>query len=268
MPPLLPLERLDAAMEALLERVGGVGDLVAEFPRHVLENEVDRVHLQIGSDLVHHRLDAEVALRIFGAAEISGYRFVGVHGMDDRLDVLALIDFDAADRARVLPIRAHAAVPAQLDRLEHAVGADAHLVVLRRGPAPVHADEVVFPREFQLHGRAGFPGEQGGHEVVILILVLVAESTAHVLTDDAHLVGGNSEMPRHVGPAVRDALGRGIQRELVAVPGGDCHARLHLRVVDVGGREAILEDVIGGTQSFLDVPAPIDLRLRFVLRVE
>ena len=46
-PALLPLEGLGAAADALLERVVGVRRLVARLPRHVLEDEVDRIHLQL-----------------------------------------------------------------------------------------------------------------------------------------------------------------------------------------------------------------------------
>ncbi len=44
-------------------------------------------------------------------------------------------------------------------------------------------------------------------------------------------------------------------------------ARLHLRVVHEGRGVAILEDVIGGAEAFLDIAAALRHRLRFILRV-
>ena len=48
-PARLPVERLGAAADALLERVVGVRHLVARHPRHVLQREVHRVHLRAGA---------------------------------------------------------------------------------------------------------------------------------------------------------------------------------------------------------------------------
>ena len=94
----------------------------------------------------------------------------------------------------------------------------AHLVVLRRRPAAVHADEVFFARQLELHRRARLLRQHGGDEIGVLILVLVAEVAAHVLADDAHFFRRDPEVARHVGAAVRDAAGRRVDRQLVAFP--------------------------------------------------
>ena len=108
---------------------------------------------------------------------------------------------------------------------------DADLVVLRRRPAAVHADEVFLARELELHRRAGLLREHRGDQIGVLVLVLVAEVAAHVLADDADLLLRDAEIARHVGAAVGDAAGRRVDGQLVAVPGGDADARLHLGVV-------------------------------------
>ena len=120
--------------------------------------------------------------------------------------------------AGVLAVRAHAAVAAQLDRLQRAVVRHADLVVLHGRPAAVHADEVFLARQLELHRRAGFLREHRGNQIGILILVLVAEVAAHVLADDADLLLRDAEVARHVGAAVGDAAGRRVDRELVALP--------------------------------------------------
>ena len=73
---------------------------------------------------------------------------------------------------------------------------------------------------------------------------------------------------RHVMAAIRGALGRGIQSQLVAFPAGDANAGFHLRVVHVGGGVAILEHVVGCAEALLDVSTPVDFRFGLVLRIE
>ena len=117
------------------------------------------------------------------------------------------------------------------------------------------ADEVFFARQLQLHRRACFLGEHCGDEVGILVLILVAEASAHVVADDVDFFRRYLEVARHVGAAVRDALRRRVDRQLVALPRGQRGARLHLRVMDEGGREPILEHVIRLGESGIDVAA-------------
>ncbi len=234
-PAFLPFERFRAAADAILQRVVGVGRFVVGLARHVLQHEVDRVHAQLAGHVVHHRLDAEEALRELRAAEISRRRLVGVDRVHQRFHVRNLIQVDAADGPGIFPVRAHAAVAAQLQRLQCAVAADAHLVVLHRGPAAVHADVIFLARELQLDRRAGLPGQHGRDQVGILILVLVAEVAAHVLAHHADFILRNPQVARHIGPAIGDAPGGRVDGQPVALPRGQADARLHLRVVHEGG---------------------------------
>ena len=68
--------------------------------------------------------------------------------------------------------------------------------------------------------------------------------------------------------AIRGALGRGIQRQLVPFPTRDANTRFHLRVVYVGCGVAILEYVVCFAEALLDVPAPIYFRFGLVLGIE
>src|SRR5207253_4879374 len=141
-PALLPLECFGAATDAFLEAVVRVGYLVAGFAGHILQDEIDGIHLQLVRDVVHHRFNPVEALRIFGTAEISGDGLVRVNGIDHALDVRTLIDVDAANRARVLAITTHAAVAAKLDGFEQTIARHTNLVILNRRPASMNADEI------------------------------------------------------------------------------------------------------------------------------
>jgi hypothetical protein len=116
--------------------------------------------------------------------------------------VRALVHFDTSDVARTAAVRPHAAIAAELDGVERAVVVYAYLVILLGGPAAVHGDEVFLAREFQLDGRAGALGKHGGHQVEIVILVLVAKAAAHELAHHAHFFGGQLQIARDVGMAV------------------------------------------------------------------
>ena len=190
--------------------------------------------------------------------------YTGRHG---GLDVRALIQLDAADRAGVLAIGAHAAVAAQLNGLERAVARHADLVVLDGRPPPVHADEILLARQLELDGRRRLSGQHRRNQIGVLILVLVAEVAAHVLADDADVFLREAEVAGHVGAAVGDAAGRRVDRQLVARPVRDRRARLHLRVVLERGRVAILEHVIRGREAVLHVAPARAERLDLVPRV-
>ena len=107
------------------------------------------------------------------------------------------------------------------------------------------ADEIFLARQLELHRRARLFRERGGDEIRVLILILVAEVAAHVAADDADVFRREAEVARDVAAAVGDAAGRRVDGELLALPVRDRAARLHLRVVDEGGREAIFENLIG-----------------------
>lgn len=101
------------------------------------------------------------------------------------------------------------------------------------------------------------------HQVVILALVLLAEASAHVFTDDADPLHRKPEIRRQILAAVRDALRRGIECELLPLPRGQAHARFHLRVVHMRRGVAILENPVGGPEALLDASASVHLRLYF-----
>ena len=144
----------------------------------------------------------------------------------------------------------------------------ADLVVLARRPAAVHADEVFLARQLQLDRRARLLGQHRGDEIGVLVLVLVAEVAAHVLADDADLLVRHAEIAGDVVPAVGDAAGRRVDRQLVALPTRHAGARLHLGVVHEGGGIAIFEDLRRRLQRLVDVAAFLADRLRFVAVVE
>ncbi len=97
--------------------------------------------------------------------------------------------------------------------------------------------------------------QQRGNQIGILILVFVAEAAAHVLADDAHFFVGYAQIAGHVMAAIRSALGRRVDRQLVALPAGDADARLHLRVVNVSRGVAVFEHVVGCSKTFFDISA-------------
>ena len=132
----------------------------------------------------------------------------------------------------------------------------------------MHADEVFLARELELHRRARLLGEHCRDEIGVLVLVLVPEVAAHVLADDPHAIVGQAEIAGDVMAAVGDPAGRRVNRELFALPGCDGDARLHLRVVLEGGREAILERPLGRSQPVADVAASLDVGLRLVADVQ
>ena len=64
-----------------------------------------------------------------------------------------------------------------------------------------------------------------------------------------------TQIPRVVMAAVRDALGRRVDGDFVALPLGQGAARLHLGVLHEGRGVSILEHLIGRPESRLRVPA-------------
>ena len=117
----------------------------------------------------------------------------------------------------------------------------------------MHADKVVFTGEFELHRLVGRFGKHGGHVIVILRLILVTETTAHVLTDDPHFAQRQAEVFCDIGARVRNALRRSINGQLAGIPPGDAHASLHLRIVDVLGDEGVFEDLVRFLESLFHI---------------
>jgi len=117
----------------------------------------------------------------------------------------------------------------------------------------MHADKVVFTGEFELHRLVGRFGKHGGHVIVILRLILVTETTAHVLTDDPHFAQRQAEVFCDIGARVRNALRRSINGQLAGIPPGDADASLHLRIVDVLGDEGVFEDLVRFLESLFHI---------------
>ena len=132
----------------------------------------------------------------------------------------------------------------------------------------MHADEVFLARHLQLHRRARFLREHDRDQVGVLVLILVAEVAAHVQTDDSDLLVGDSQITGDVVAAVDDAARWCVHGQLVALPRRNRRARLHLRVVVEHGGVAILEDVVSGAESSLDVAALHAGRQRLVANVQ
>ena len=127
------------------------------------------------------------------------------------------------------------------------------------------AEKVVLPRQLQLDGAPRLAREERRDEIGVLTLVLVAEPAAHVLADDADLLGRQIEIPRHIRTAVRDALGRRPQRELVALPTRHGGAGLHLGVVVVLGDVRLLDHHLRGGETGVHAAALIDLGQRLAV---
>ena len=215
--------------------------------------------------LVHDRLDAPHPLGIGGAAEVRSDGHVGVDRRDLAADVGTPEQLDAGDAAAALAVRAHAADAPELDGLQRPVAGGPHPVVLHRRPAAVDAEEVVPPRQLQLDGAPRLAREERRDEIGVLALVLVAEPAAHVLADDAYPLGRQTEVLRHVGPAVRDALGRRPQGELVALPARHRAAGLHLRVAVVLGDVGLLDHHLGRGETVVHAAPLIDLGPRLTV---
>ena len=111
----------------------------------------------------------------------------------------------------------------------------------------MHADVVVFTGKFEFHRLPGNLGQYGGHIVVVLRLIFIAEAAAHVLADDSHFAQRQGEIFGDVGARVGDALSRSEYGELASVPLGDADAPFHLGVIHMLGNVSIFEDPIGFT---------------------
>ena len=99
----------------------------------------------------------------------------------------------------------------------------------------MHAEPVVTARVFQHDWRLGVARQRGGNQVGVLVLILVAESSAHIVAHDAHLLVFQAQIPGHVMAAIGNALGRGIQGQRLALPVRQGAAGFQLRVVHKAG---------------------------------
>src|SRR5262245_40783065 len=120
--------------------------------------------------------------------EIARGGAIGIHRRERTIPIGAGIQLQATDAPGILAIGAHATVADELDGGDRAIVSDTHLILLHGGPATMHAEPVVAARVFQHDRRVGVAGERGGDEVGVLVLILVAESAAHVVAHYAHVL--------------------------------------------------------------------------------
>ena len=140
--------------------------------------------------------------------------------------------------------------------------------MLHRGPAAVHADEVIAAGHLEFDGSAHLLGQHGGDQIGVLVLILVAEVASHVLADYAHVLSRDAQVPRRIVLAVGDAAGGSVNGEPVAIPGRYRRADLHLRVMHERGAEAVLKNVVGSMEAFVDIAALVAHRQSLIARVE
>ena len=218
-------------------------------------------------DIVHHRLDAKEPLGIRRGAEVPRDSAIGVDRIDRALDVCAVVELETADAPAVLPVAAHAAVATELDRGEGAIVGHPNFVVLHRGPATVHPQPVFLAGELENHRCPHALGKHRGNEVGVLVLILVAKATAHVLTDDPDVVLAQTKVSCGVVPTVRDSLSRRIERELLALPVRQADPAFHLRIVDKRRPIPVFEDAVGLLESQVEVTAGDHHRLELAVDV-
>ena len=217
-------------------------------------------------DLVEERSEAEHGLRIGWRAIVGADDRVGVHRLDDFSEVRNLVEVGAAQVTALLAVGPDIGHRVQLYRRDGAVLFYADFVFLLRRPAAMHADVIVLPGELELHRLAGDFGEHGGHVIVVLRLILVAEAAAHVFTDHAYLAERQAKILGDVCARVGDALRRGKNRQLTRVPFGHAYAPLELRVVRVLGDVGIFKHPVGFVETLLQVsPRLLDGRAEVAL---
>ena len=107
-------------------------------------------------------------------------------GFDDFFEVGNVIEIRAAQVAALLAVGAHVRHRVERHCGDGPVFLYADLVALLRCPAAMHADVVVLAGEFELDRLTGGPGEDHRHVVVVLRLVFVAETAAHVFANHSH----------------------------------------------------------------------------------
>ena len=76
------------------------------------------------------------------------------------------------------------------------------------------------------------------------------------------------QIPRVVMAAVRDALGRRVDGDFVAIPLRQRRARLHLTILNEGRRISVLEHLIGRRESRLRIPLGSRRRSRLVREIQ
>ena len=215
LPVLLPAHQIGGDLELLL--VDGLA--LAGRDRQVLAEEVERIHPQLGGEVLHDRHGEERRLRMVGRAPGARAGEVGRHRG---------VDVTAIGRLEHVGQRcgAGAGQPARSPR----VGDPRHHVAVavgarldgrpRRGPAAGDRLLVVALDE-ELDRALRFAREPRRLDVPAIDLELRAEAAAHVVGLHVHVGGGDLERLGELSGEGRDRLRRGVRGELVAAPLGD-----------------------------------------------
>jgi hypothetical protein len=122
--------------------------------------------------------------------------------------------------------------------------------------------QVFFPAiEQELYGSAGLPGCQGRNDRVFAGVVLAAESTPHVVFDDAHLILAESQRLGDLIPHTVDVLGGIVQCQGIAFP--QCHAAVRFQAIVQGrrGLKLALHHYVCFGKALIHVATLIDLGL-------
>ncbi len=234
--PLVPAEFRGALLQVRAPH------RIRRLRRQVLDPELDRIHLHLVRELVHHDLGDERTLRMSGRA----HRAL-LAGVDEDVLVRAAAIRDLINvrqREAGGGARAARAPRLGLERGDHAVGRDAGFD-LRCRRRPIAGRQMLFLAiEHQLDRRIGRLGELGADQPFGADAQrLAAEAAAHVLADDAHVGLRNAQRAGEVLPRAVDPLRRDPRRQLVAVPLADRAVRLQADVRDDVRRVGLLDRV-------------------------
>ena len=215
---------------------------VRRLGRQVLDPELDRIHVHLVGELVHHDLGDERALRMAGRAHRPLLARVDEHVLVRPAAIRDPIDVRQREAGR----RAGAARAPRLgvERRDDAVGRHAGFDA-RGGRRPIAGREMLFLAiEHQLDRRVGLLREPGADQAFGADAQrLAAKAAAHVLADDADVGLRNAERGREVLARAVDALRRDPDRQLVAVPLAHGAVRLEADVRDDVRRVGFLERV-------------------------
>ena len=229
MPPLPVRRGAAVALDEVLARVraiaAGLGVRVISSP------QLERIEVELRGQLVERALEPERALDEAGRAERLRRRQVELRTVGRRLEVRAGVQHQQRSLGHRDPaVGADRVHELAAERRQRAVAARADDIALDRRVAAAGGDVLLAPRQRAADCAARPPRELRGDEGVFARAVLRAEAAAHVLADDAHLVGGQVEGLRLLLGHAPDVLSRGVDLEHVAVPAADRLVRLH-RVV-------------------------------------
>ena len=228
------------------------------FARDVGEPELDRVHLEHGRQLIHRRLEGEVGLCRTRRAVGVGRGLVGRDLEPAQVEVRDPVG--AAQEARGqprVPTRAGSVVvvEAHPQRDERAVTPGAELEVELRGGCGVADHELVRPAQGEAHRPPQTNGEQ--RQQRFEQRDLAAKSAAHRHCDDAHLVRGQVDEPRHRVAHDKRALGRRPDgQSAVRLRPGNRDVGLHERLVRARDPVRPLDNDVCGLERGIGVTAP------------